>query len=622
MLLEEEMRTCSRVEVMLYLSNQSSLFASPSQNPSQLKDISVRHRKVWRSEQEIRVRTADPATVEDIQQYVPSKLAATILALRGFKADARLFDHLRRPLSSLRALAQTSEFEAARRFLTQVIQKQEAVAICCDYDVDGLSGACQFERLLKAAGVKTFTFVPHRIRDGYGLKTWMIRAAYDKGCRHAIAVDLGTTDEAALSLAQELGIQALIADHHHVKKEPDSFHIFLNPHLFPAQTCDSELCGSGLSLISCLSVLALEDPLIEELLALAALGTICDLMPLQGINRIIAHHGLRSLRNKPSVGLSALLKVSALDDGRPISVYHCGFDLGPRINAAGRMADPMIAYKLLRSEDPKEANEGAGKLNNLNMQRKRLEAELCQLIDSRYSPGDFDFGAVVVIDRNVISDAKKRLGYIGVMGIVASRITETYGRPSVVLVENENGQVKGSLRTIEEISVIEILNECSATLDAFGGHSAAGGCSLQISQLASFTDLFRASCSKRLLEVAEKPFYVDAELSISDISPVQDIIGLNALGPFGAGNPSPIILLKGLQVRRAEKISDTTEHYQISFSEDLEDSELVRAIWWDAPSTELLESGHFIDVLGRINTRNTHGKEFLELDIISIRKHL
>jgi len=479
-------------------------------------------------------------------------VAARVLAARGFKANSAL-NHFIEPTlkGGLPEPEGLKNLTAACELVRKVVAAGDGVAICCDFDVDGLSGGAQVYHFLRTIGVRCKVYVPDRFSDGYGLNERIVRLAASEGFKLLIAIDFGTTNERELILARSLGMRSIVIDHHHVGSHKSPADVFINPNQRGCGFADSSLCAAGLAwymVVGLRRALAETKPLAAKIearsyLDLACLGTICDMVPLVGANRVMAKRGLEFLTQTKRTGLIAL-KIAAGIKG-DVNCSDVSFGIGPRINAAGRMVHGEMVIELLTTDDPILAKKIADQLNNLNEERRGAE----QLVKERaveivQQRGHLPAGLVVWQEDF----------HTGVVGIVAQRLVEAFYRPTVILGMDTPGIYKGSVRGIRGFNVVEALAELGEHLLKYGGHAGAGGLSLEEANLESFEAAFATVCATRLQGIATEPTAeADTLAELADISP-ELIVELRRFAPFGMGNPAPQLLLKNLKVIEVKQL--------------------------------------------------------------------
>ena len=508
----------------------------------------------------IRLRAQEPVIAEAIERsHTTSSVAARILAARGFEPGKKLDTFIAPSLrDGLPEPGDLKNLNQAAQLIAAVVAKKQKVAIACDFDVDGLSGGAQLVHFLRAIGVQCKAFVPDRFSDGYGLNEKIIRQAAQESFALLIAIDFGTTSSHELSLAADLGIKTVVIDHHHVGKNVPSCDVFINPQQKGCGFAEGIMCASGLAWYL---LIALKNHIpaaakidLREYLDLACMGTICDMVPLTGANRVIAKRGLEALTTSNKVGLRALKNVIGIK--RAVTCYDVSFGLGPRINAAGRMVHGEMVIDLLTTNDSEMAARLAARLNKLNSERQDTELLVKdRAIEFVHTQKSLPAG-IVVWDKDF---------HTGVIGIVAQRLVERFYRPSAVLGVDTPGIYKGSVRGIKGFSVVEALADVGANLIKFGGHDGAGGFSVAENKLEDFKTAFEATCAERLKQIDTEPSVdADTEIELHEVS--KGLVNeLQRFAPFGIGNPGPTLLARNVHVIEVRDIKGA--HLKVHLSD-------------------------------------------------------
>lgn len=558
----------------------------------------------------IHLREPNPDLADSIAYgFSLSPLTARILAARGFQSDDRLKKYL---VPSLReGLPKPSELRNLKEgaaLIAEMVRSGKKIAICCDFDVDGLSGGSLVHSYLQEAGASSKVFVPDRFRDGYGLNTSMIDAAVEQGCALLLTIDFGTTNAAELEHARKLGLKTVVVDHHHVEENPPA-DVFINPQQEGCGFADGTLAAAGLAwylvvgLRTELKDISPPDP--KSFLDLACLGTICDMVPLHGANRVLAKRGLEQLQRTERVGLKALKSVIGVNGN--LSCSHVSFGIGPRLNAAGRMLHGEVVIDLLCTKNEKLASKIAKKLHKLNKERQETEEAIKQAaIDQILTREKLPWGLV----------CHGEDFHTGVIGIVAQRMVERFYRPAAVL-GFEEGFYKGSVRGIKGFNVVESLKELSPLLEKFGGHEGAGGFSVSENHLAEFVEGFESLCEERLRTLETSPSVLaDTEASLLEVTPAV-IQELKKFEPLGVGNPGPVLLLDSLTVESVKVLKDA--HLKLSLSDG---NRAIDAIMWRRAEHPAVFQGARVRIAGKpeLNTFLGYAKPQVNLQAIELEE--
>lgn len=558
-----------------------------------------------------RLMKADPNAINLLQRELGcSRLIATLLVNRNITdpsgADAFLnpsYSHLADPYL-------LPDADAAVRRIHLALRREELIGIHGDYDSDGVTAAALLERLLHKMGARTTVYVPHRERDGYDLRSKFVDRAIAEGVKLIITADCGIQRFEEVVRAKEAGIDVIITDHHLPSDTlPDAVAV-VNPMRKDSKYPFAHLAGVGV-------VYRLGEALVKftgksvdsyrrAYADLVAIGTITDIMPLLGENRVFVKYGLRQIQASKKPGIRALLDTSGIGNN-PITTHHVGFQIGPRINAVGRMDDANIALSLLTTHETTVACELAETLEHANNSRKEEERKILQeaLIQAGKSEGD-DLFCLVLAGEN---------WHPGVVGLVANKIVDMFNRPSILVsIDMETGLAKGSARSIKAFNIFDAILECNQrmgrggqTLKEFGGHSHAAGLSLHSRYLKEFSDMMDRIAKERLKREDFIPvLQVDAVVDLAKMtSDVMHDIAMTA--PWGHANEEPVFVSTGLRVERTEKFGKEMNHAKFLFS--TQDGVKLEGIMWRAnrlPWTPMPGSEVAICYKPEINTYNNH----------------
>lgn len=480
-----------------------------------------------------------------------SPVLAQLLLNRGVSdpEDARRF--LKAPLSGLHDPSALPGIEEAARRIRQAVAEGRRICIYGDYDVDGITGTTLLWRCLHLAGAReTSRYIPHRLEEGYGLNVEALRSLHRQGFHQIITVDCGITSVREAEEARRLGLELIVTDHHAFRSELPRADVLVHPRLPGSRYPFPELSGAGVAFKLAWALCrefdnsrrvspAFQNFLLESM-ALVALGTVADVVPLLDENRIFVKHGLRSLREAPSLGLKALLEVTQLDAGQPLTAGHIGFQLAPRINAAGRLGQGILAVELLAAISEQRARDLALHLNQQNEIRQKIERAIYRQARERIeSEGGLEQTCALVLD-----DPD---WHPGVIGIVASRLLERYGRP-VLLISGTEEVCQGSGRSVPGFPLHEALAECADLLVSYGGHAAAAGFKIARDNIAAFRRRFALLAEQAFRHRPSTPrLSLDAEVPLMALTPGL-LKGIEALEPHGFGNRRPVFLTGGLRI--------------------------------------------------------------------------
>ncbi|HHV60038.1 MAG TPA: single-stranded-DNA-specific exonuclease RecJ [Clostridiaceae bacterium] len=486
-----------------------------------------------------------------------SKLLAKVFLSRGVEDPSLIKKFLNPSISDLHDPFLLAGMDKAVDRILDAIDRKEKVLIYGDYDVDGITSTSILYDFLLSLNADISYFIPDRNTDGYGLSMGAIERLLKGNYSLIITVDCGTTAVSEVDFLNQRGIDIIITDHHQCKDTLPSACALINPAQPDCSYPFKKLSGAGVAykLIHAMGIaLGLED-VHNGYLDLVALGTVADIVPLVDENRIIVKYGLKMMENTKNPGLRTLIESTGLA-GKPLNTWSAGFILGPRINAAGRIGDAARGVKLFTTEDLPEAQKIAGELNNENAYRQETEMDILNEA-VKYIETHIDLG------REKIIVVYGKGWHHGVIGIVASRITERYSRPSIVL-SVEDGCARGSGRSVEGLNLFEALEYCKSLLDNYGGHELAAGLTLKEENIEKFREKINEYADMRLSgqDLIPKVF-VDVSIEKEDIS-IESIRELELLAPFGCGNPNPVFEYCNISAGEVKRVGGN-RHIRIKF---------------------------------------------------------
>lgn len=521
-----------------------------------------------------RIHPHDPAAIGALQRAagVPAVLAQ-LLAARGIREPGRIREFLESRLTQLRDPDALPGALAAAERIRHAIRSGERIAVYGDYDVDGMAATALLIRCLELLGAQAISYVPCRLEEGYGVHADALRTLAERGVKLVVTVDCGISSLAAADVARQLGLGLVISDHHEFGPSLPPADAIVHPRLPGGNDPFAGLCGAGVAfkLAWVLCQLDSQSKKVTERLrnflmqavGLAALGTIADVVPLVDENRVLVRHGLASLRQQPSPGLQALLRLTALDQKPELTAEDVAFTLAPRLNAAGRLGQAALAVELLTTDSAPRAGALAEYLNELNSSRESLERSVYlaanKQVQEQFDPeGD---AALVLAGRG---------WHPGVIGIVASRLVDKYHRP-VVMIALDSAGLKpaiGSARSVAGFNLHLALQASGDHLASYGGHAAAAGLKIEEPQIDAFRESF---CEYAAGEIAHErrvaELHIDAEVPFSALT-LPAVEQLERLAPFGHGNPRP--LLCAAQVKLAQppkKIGGGERHLALQLAQ-------------------------------------------------------
>jgi single-stranded-DNA-specific exonuclease len=506
-----------------------------------------------------RVRELDQATVRAVARGAGlPDLAARLLVARGHTDGPAAKRHLEASPMGLHDPFLLPGMKAATERLARAIRDGETVLVHGDYDVDGVTGTALLMRLLKIVGARAVWHIPNRLVDGYSFGEHSIRRAAETGAGVVISVDNGTSAHAVIAALAERGVDTIVTDHHEASAGPlPVATAIVNPKL-PGSTYPwRELCGGAVAfklawgLAQELSGATRVSPELKDFLmdamAYVAIATVCDVVPLLDENRVFARAGLKALEVTENPGLRAMLAVCGLG-GRRLAADDVGFQVGPRINASGRLGSAQRAVDLLLAEDAETARGLAAELDGLNERRKVIEGEV--LAQARVQARGF-----ADADEHPVLVLAGEGWHQGVVGIVAARLVEEYGRPAIVI-GFEDGVGRGSARTVGGFHVLDAMRGAGEHMTRFGGHAQAAGCEVELEKVGALRTAVCAHAREMLAETNGYPVQelaIDAEIAFGDVG--RELMAwVDRLEPFGEGNPTPIFAARDLRLAEPPRV--------------------------------------------------------------------
>ena len=530
---------------------------------------------------------------------------ARLLTLRGLTdpAEARLFLDPR--LKNLSDPFLLPGMRPAIERILQAIDRGERIVLYGDYDVDGVTSLALFTRILRRLGADPRPFLPLRMDEGYGLSPeGLVRCIATHQPQLLLALDCGTCSVAEIASLRAQGVDVLVFDHHESKGERPACHALVNP----KQGNDFHyLCSVGIVFKACHALLKLRpmpDVDLREYLDIVALGTVADIVPLKGENRVLVQRGLLQLERSRWTGVRALIEAAGIS--APFTPADIGFKLGPRINAAGRLASAEQALELLLTDDHARARELATGLSEQNRERQEVEKaihrEAQAMVEREFTP---DHAAIIVGGDG---------WHPGVLGIVASRLSKAHHRATFVIGFDESGMGKGSGRSIEGLSMVKALDTCAAHLVKFGGHEMAAGLTIQRDQFSHFQERFRQQARALLTDDQLRPrLYLDAEVPLGDLH-FDFLQHHETLQPFGIGNSQPLFLARN--VRSAETRILKEKHYRFMLLQN-GGGRTQQAIYFGGAQRELPAPPW--DIAFQVGRNEYNGRVTLQLEIKALR---
>lgn len=472
-----------------------------------------------------------------------SPLLGQVLLARGFSQvdSARAF--LGAKLSDLHDPSELPGIDAAADLIVQAIQDKRRITIYGDYDVDGVTGTSILWHCLQLSNATVDYYIPCRMEEGYGLNNAALQQLHEEDPqRLVVSVDCGIASVAEAAMAKSIGLDLIITDHHHIGSQlPDAL-VLVHPRLPGSTYPFGDLCGAGVAFKLAWAICQrLGDgkkasPRMKEFLkqavGLAALGTVADVVPLLGENRVIVRYGLQTVREQSSLGMKALMRVAGLFDKPELRADDIGFGLGPRINAAGRLGQARLAVELLTTENAERATKLAEYLDTLNNNRKTVERRILKQAREMVAENpEWENHKTLVLAHHD--------WHPGVIGIVASRVTEEFGKPTVLIALREDGTGQGSGRSWAGFDLYSGLESCREHVVSFGGHKAAAGVRLKAAAVSVVRETLASWAAENFHPTAaDTELRIDAEVLLSEVT-FPAVRELERLGPFGQENPQP-----------------------------------------------------------------------------------
>jgi single-stranded-DNA-specific exonuclease len=442
------------------------------------------------------------------------------------------------------------------------IKNNEPIAIYGDYDVDGVTATALLVDALRRLDANVEGYIPNRFEEGYGLNPNALDDLKSRGVKLVISVDCGIRSPNEALHAKNIGLDLIISDHHHPDGEnlPEAFAV-INPKQHGDVYPDKDLAGVGIAYKIAEALFSVQDPMINDLdwlLDLVALGTVADLAPLVGENRVLVKRGLRQMRQTQRQGLFSLAGVSELSIQK-VTAMDIGFRLGPRLNASGRLKEALASFELLTTTDVMRAGDLAQQLEMQNRERQRITRDMQTRAEEIAMSQDKDSHLLFAVDESFNS---------GVIGLAASRLTEKYYRPAVVASKGEE-ETRGSCRSIPEFHITDALDQCADLLVRHGGHAAAAGFTVRNENLAELVSRLKSVAEEKLSGTELKPtLTADAEVSLSEIRPELYEKCLRYLEPTGYGNREPSFVARNVKVKNSRTVGAEGKHLKLTLEDE------------------------------------------------------
>jgi single-stranded-DNA-specific exonuclease len=511
------------------------------------------------------------------------------------------------------------DMDALAQYVAAAILDEKKMAIFGDFDVDGATSSALLHRFLKACDIEAPIYIPDRLTEGYGPNVPALQSLKDQGVEIVFMLDCGTTAFDTVAAGSAMGLEIIILDHHEAEETLPAAKFVINPKRKDDASGLTMLAACGVTFMTCVAINATlrragffegrSEPPLKEWLDLVALGTVCDMVPLTGVNRLLVRQGFAQMQNTSNVGLLALIQTSGLKD--EVTTYHAGFVLGPRINAGSRVQDSSLGAKLLTLDDVEEAQNIAWTLNDCNDKRKAMQAEMERAAISQVDAKGLDQYPIIFVSSPDFHQ--------GLSGLVAGRLKEKYGKPACVaaIIENE---ARGSGRSVSGIHIAQAFIDARHTglIEKGGGHAMAGGFTLAADKLDPFRDFLYDHVRQQSSSVeANIMTTIDGVVSVRGAR--VDLVNLlqRQLGPFGQEAPEPLFLFQNVRIHSADVVGEA--HVRVMIS-DWEGGSRMKAMAFRAVGTPLGEAflkrgTAAFNVLGILKIDTWGGNEKVEMHI-------
>lgn len=536
-----------------------------------------------------------------------------LLAQRGFTTSHEAKRFFRPQLADLHDPFLMNDMQEAVDRLNEAMIRKERIMVYGDYDVDGCTAVALVYKFLRDYYPNVDFYIPDRYDEGYGVSKKGVEFAAETGVGLIIVLDCGIKAVEEIAYAKELGIDFIICDHHVPDDELPCAVAILNPKREDNRYPYTDLsgCGVGFKFMQAFAQSnGIEFNQLHQLLDLCVISIASDIVPIMGENRILAYHGLRILNSKPSVGLKAVCEVCGVGD-REVTMNDIIFKIGPRLNASGRMQNGKEAVQLLVERNYPEALELANLIDQYNDARKDLDKQMTEeaIEMAKATPGIDDHRSVVIYNE---------AWHKGVIGIVASRLTELYYRPAVVLTRSE-GIATGSARSVSGFDVYSAVQHCADLLENFGGHTYAAGLSLKVEHVEEFKQRFEAYVAEHILDEQTQPTLdIDAQLDFSDIN-MKFYQDLKKFSPFGPGNPKPIFFTPRVYDYGTSKVVGRgQEHIKLELVDNKSNNIMNGIAFGQSSQARYIKTKRAFDICYSVE-ENTHKRGEVQLQIEDIR---
>ncbi|ETJ06562.1 MAG: Single-stranded-DNA-specific exonuclease RecJ [Streptococcus parasanguinis DORA_23_24] len=527
--------------------------------------------------------------------------AARLLFSRGIKDEDSLTRFLAPSLDDLHDPYLLHDMDKAVNRIRRAIEQGEFILVYGDYDADGMTSASILKETLEQLGAECLVYLPNRFTDGYGPNASVYKYFIEQqGISLIVTVDNGVAGHEAIDLAQSMGVDVIVTDHHSLPEVLPDAHAIVHPEHPESDYPFKHLAGCGVAFkLAC----ALLEEVQVELLDLVAIGTIADMVSLTDENRIMVQYGLEVLRNTQRIGLQELFEIAGISNG-DVTEETIGFQLAPRLNALGRLDDPNPAIELLTGFDDKEVSEIALMIQDKNEERKEIVQAIYEEAKS-------------LVDPNKSVQVLAKEGWNpGVLGIVAGRLLEELGQ-TVIVLNIEDGRAKGSARSIDAVDIFEALNPHRELFIAFGGHAGAAGMTLEAEQLDALSEILETYVKDKGIDAKGKnTLYLDEELDLESLS-LETVKSFERLAPFGMDNQKPVFYIRDFQVENARSMGAGDSHLKLKISKGTASFEVV-AFGQGSKATEFSQVKQ-LELAVTLSVNQWNGQTTLQLMMVDAR---
>lgn len=557
--------------------------------------------KIWN------VKKYDNELIERIKDtYKVSKIMAKLLVSRNIEFD-EIDNFLNGTLDDLNDPYEIKDMDKLVERIDRALKNKEKICIYGDYDVDGITSITIMYQFLTKLGADVMYYLPDRLIEGYGINNNALDEIKKKDVSLIVTVDCGITAVDEVEHAKQIGLDICITDHHECAEILPNALAIVNPKRKDDEYSFKMLAGVGVA-FKCLVAIAKKYNLDEseylKYLDIVSIGTISDIVPLVGENRIISRYGLKMMEKTENIGLKALLK---LVNYKEIDSMMVSFGMAPRINACGRMGNASAAVKLLLEKDEKTAERIALELDKLNQERKDVESVIFDEAIDMITKNHLDKKNSIVLYKNSWHN--------GVIGIVASRLVNMYYKP-VILLTKEHGLIRGSGRCPAGFSIYDALTECKDKVTQFGGHELAAGLSLEEDMIPNFVEAFEEAAAKQKDGISEQIIDIDAQIERKDLN-IQIIKDIRNLKPYGQSNQMPLFIYKGLKVNAIRTIKDD-KHLKLVLRDD---KSLIDAVGFSMGSRrDEIRIGDRVDIVGNVELNSYNTPKTIQIVLQDFKK--